>query len=125
MENEIIEPTVQLKKKSIYEFENDLINEVLLQFDFVKCQVVMDYLGWKWYRDGGYISPSIDELKESAKDRLRKAIAGCKDPKIKSDQKYFVSSGGLRGSAYKNRYGHITGVSLEFILTEWEVDYDV
>jgi len=38
---------------------------------------------------------------------------------------YFSSSGGLKGNAWVNRYGHIEALRLEFVLTEWESDGDV
>ena len=37
---------------------------------------------------------------------------------------YFASSGGLKGNAWINRYGHIEGLRLEFVLTEWDSDGD-
>ena len=37
---------------------------------------------------------------------------------------YFSLSGGLKATVWKNRYGQITNIQLDFILTEWNVGED-
>jgi len=45
-------------------------------------------------------------------------------PEIKHDSYYYSSTGGLKAIAWKNKYGHITSIELEFVLTSWESDGD-
>ncbi len=103
----------QLHKK-----EQELIDEILTEFNFAKCKVVMDHLNWCWGLNGQV--PSIQQLKEFAKDRIDSAIEGLKKSKKWSHhQPYMSSSGGLCVNVWKNRYGYICDIKLEFILTEW------
>jgi hypothetical protein len=37
---------------------------------------------------------------------------------------YFVSSGGLKATAWRNRYRQIEAINLEFVLTDWQSDGD-
>jgi hypothetical protein len=53
-------------------------------------------------------------------------MSGVKDKenRLSVNEHYFSSSGGLKGTAWKNRYGHVAGIKLEFVLTEWDSDGD-
>ena len=102
--------------------EEKMIQEVLEYFDFQKCRKVMLQLNWTWGITGRV--PTTEDLKVSAKERLKNAIKVAKESK-NSNVTYFSSSGGLKGNAWVNRYGHIEGVKLEFVLTEWDSDGDV
>ena len=51
------------------------------------------------------------------------AIKVCKDGESHKSS-YFSSSGGLKATTWKNRYGHIEGIRLEFVLTAWDADGD-
>ena len=106
----------------ILEQENKMIEEIIEHFNFTKCELTMIALGWTWGFDQG--SPTIDRLKDAARSRLKSAIELAKQNKC-SKSTYFASSGGLKGNAWINRYGHIEGLRLEFVLTEWESDGDV
>jgi hypothetical protein len=101
--------------------EYELINKILEAFDFEKCYITMTLLKWEWAQVGGRRTPTIQELKESARNHLLSAFEGIKnEPKMGIDSPYMVSSGGLKASVFKNRYNHITFAKLEFILTEWD-----
>lgn len=106
----------------ILEQENKMIDEILDNFDFRKCQLVMQTIHWTW--GFGETSPTIEMLKSSAVDRLKGAMDLAKNGKC-SKSTYYSSSGGLKGSAWINRYGHVEGIRLEFVLTEWDSDGDV
>ena len=106
----------------ILEQENKMIEEIIENFDFEKCELTMITLGWTWGFEQH--TPSIERLKEAARNRLRVAIDYAKKEKC-SKSTYFLSSGGLKGNAWINRYGHIEGLRLEFVLTEWDSDGDV
>lgn len=102
----------------LHKTEQELIDEILEEFNFAKCKLVMDYLNWTW----GFTNqvPNIQELKESARDRIESAIDGIKNSKTHSHRDaYISSSGGLKVSVWKNRYGRICDIQLEFILTDW------
>jgi hypothetical protein len=103
--------------------EEKMIDEIIQEFDFERCYNVMNTLNWQWAGTG---IPNINMLKESAINRLRTAIKGVKDKenRISVNETYFSSSGGLKGTAWKNRYGHVVGIKLEFVLTEWDSDGD-
>lgn len=99
-----------------------IIQEILSNFDFEKCYRTMKFLGWRWGPDGTI--PTIERLKKSGKDRIMSAIEGIKQKDVSYQKSYFSSSGGLKGTVYKNRYGNIINIQLEFILTDWESDGD-
>lgn len=98
-----------------------MISEVLENFDFYKCKLVMESIGWKWGFENQV--PSIEMLKKSASNRLRNAMDLAKKNKC-SKSTYFSSSGGLKGNAWVNRFGHIEAIRLEFVLTDWDSDGD-
>ena len=101
--------------------EYELVNDIIKEFDFAKCHIAMTLLNWRWATVGEWRSPTIQELKDSARDHLIRAMEGIKnEPKMGLDSPYMVSSGGLKASVFKNRYNHITYAKLEFILTEWD-----
>jgi hypothetical protein len=60
----------------LHKTEQELIDEILEEFNFEKCKVVMDHLHWTW----GFTNqvPSIQQLKESARNRIESAIEGLK-----------------------------------------------
>jgi len=112
-----------MEKLSQHMMEEKMINDVIEHFDFDRCFLTMTLLKWEWFGRG---IPTIDMLKESAKERLRSAMKGVKDKenKLSTNECYFSSSGGLKGTAWKNRYGHVAGIKLEFVLAEWDADGD-
>ena len=105
--------------------EQELIDEVIQNFDFYKCQLMMEYMGWKWFRIGGYDIPTKYDLIEAAKDRIQSAIEGIKEAgRMGLNESYGSSSGGLKATVYKNRYNQITFIKLEFVFTEWDAGED-
>ena len=105
--------------------EQELIDEVIENFDFYKCQLMMEYMGWRWMTHDGYRVPTKYDLIESAKDRIQSAIEGIKEAgRMGLNESYGSSSGGLKATVYKNRYHQITFIKLEFILTEWDAGDD-
>jgi hypothetical protein len=102
----------------LHKTEQELIDEILEEFDYAKCKLVMDHLNWTWGFNNQV--PSIQQLKESARDRIESAIEGLKSSKKWTHhQPYMSSSGGLCVHVWKNRYGQICDIKLEFVLTEW------
>jgi hypothetical protein len=102
----------------LLKIEEELIDEVLKEFNFDKCKSVMEHLHWGWGFDNQV--PTIQEMKESARNRINTAIEGIKSDKTHSHRdSYICLSGGLKASVWKNRYGRICDVQLEFVLTDW------
>jgi len=105
--------------------EQELIDEVIQNFDFYKCQLMMEYIGWRWLTHNGYRVPTKYDLIESAKDRINSSIEGIKEAgRMGLNEPYTSSSGGLKATVYKNRYDQITFIRLEFIFTEWDAGDD-
>jgi len=110
------------KRLNKEETKEKMIQYILDHFDFEKCETAMTLLGWEWWDVG---IPSIERLKESAKERLEDVIDGCLNSLPKHDRSpYFSSSGGLKATAGKNIYGHLEFLELEFVLTDWRSDGD-
>lgn len=103
------------------EHEDRMIDEIINNFDFVKCNFAMRGLGWTWGMES--MTPTISQLKSAAEKRLRDAMDLARKGKC-SKSTYFSSSGGLKGNAWTNRYGQIEGIRLEFVLTDWDSDGD-
>ena len=120
-----MEETKIIKKRlNQDEVINEMINNILENFDFSKCRMTMRALNWTWYGRG---IPTIEMMKEQAKNHLKRAIDGCLDrEEHKSHMSpYFCSSGGLKATAMRNKYYRIEFLELEFVLTEWNTDLDL
>jgi hypothetical protein len=108
--------------------EEKMIDEIIQEFNFERCYLAMNTLNWEWFSTGGLVRgvPTVEMLKDAAIDRLHSAMEGVKDKenRLSANEHYSCSSGGLKGTAWKNRYGHITGIKLEFVLEEWDSDGD-
>lgn len=107
-------------KKKVLD-EQMIIQEIMDNFDWEKCHQTMSLIGWEWHFVG---IPTIFDLKDCAKKLIDSAIEGVKKPEIRYDTYYFCATGGLKAIAWKNRYGHIVSVELEFVLTSWQSDGD-
>ena len=101
-----------------------MIGEIISNFDFEKCEVTMSALNWEWFGRG---VPNIQMLKESSVERLRDVInqITSKENGLNPNVPYYSMSGGLKATGWKNHYGHVVGLQLEFVLTDWESDGDV
>jgi hypothetical protein len=114
---------ISMEKLSQTKIEDNMIDEVIQQFNFERCHNVMTLINWEWTGVG---VPTIKMLKDNSTIKLMSVIKGVKDKsnKVLANEPYFSSSGGLKATAWKNRYGHISGLKLEFVLAEWEADGD-
>lgn len=99
-----------------------MIDEIIENFDFQKCQIAMKKLNWVW---AGVGVPTIQDLKKSAYNRMCNAIKSAQESKFSSTGEPFsVSSGGLKATVYKNRYNRVNHMTLEFVLCDWDSDGD-
>ena len=83
--------------------KEELINEVLDNFDFVRVHEVMKFLDWKWYdfQENTYKVPSIPKLIHTAEKYLSQAYDGLAKSKWNSNE-YVTVSGGFE--AWAKRY---------------------
>ena len=57
--------------------EQELIDEVIENFNFEKCYLTMTLLNWTWAN--GLVVPTVEDLKTSALQRILSAINGSKE----------------------------------------------
>lgn len=50
------------------------IDEVMNDFEFKKVKSVMEFLDWTWSTDTGHRTPSLDELRSTARRLLKSAV---------------------------------------------------
>ena len=103
--------------------EAQMIDDVIENFDFLRCHYVMKFLNWCWVHNDNKV-PKIDELKSESKKRFESAISLSKKRTRGRSNEGVVSSGGLKATAITNSHKHLTWLELEFILTDWSCDGD-
>ena len=83
--------------------KEELINEVLDNFDFVRVHEVMKFLDWKWYdfQENTCEVPSIAKLIRTAEKYLSQAYDGLAKSEWNSNE-YVTISGGFE--AWAKRY---------------------
>jgi hypothetical protein len=115
-------PTVKNRRSPEF-IKEKMIDEIIDNFDFERCHFVMSKLKWEWGFNG---VPTIEDLKRAARQRMEQAIKGALDKNdiLPLNSYYFSSSGGLKATAWRNRYGHLEAINLEFVLAEWDSDGD-
>ena len=99
----------------------DMVNEVLAHFDFDKVNQTMKALNWTW-RDEGI--PTIQQLKESAEERMYNAIDQVLSEKNKESHEvaWISATGGFKAMAWKTKKGKLKRIQLEFIVSEWDAE---
>ena len=110
------------KKNSIDSIDR-MVDEILEEFNFNKVRKAMWHLDWKWALAADGI-PTIEELKETAERLLRQA-AECRLLKeygsVDWGTPILSSTGGFEATAWCDETKtRITGLQLQFVLTEYE-----
>ena len=108
-----------VKQKSTVE---DMIDEIMEEFDFVKVERIMFHLNWKWGMST-YRIPNIDELRERAQELLESAAQSRLYNFIEQHHELGVihQTGGFKATAWCNEAKtEITGLRLEFIVADWD-----
>ena len=104
--------------------KEELINEVLDNFDFDKVHKTMTFLDWKWvsYSEGTCEVPSISRMIRTAQQYLEMAYDGLE--KIDhNEHSYMVGSGGFDAQAKRYPAGLDKPdilLTLSFNLAQWE-----
>ena len=104
-----------------------MITNIISEFDFPKVQATMHALNWRWAYSSHTSSPTTLELRQQATKLLRSAIR-CRLSEYKDEHwemGIHCSTGGFDATAYCNEdKTKITGLKLQFVVTEWEVDLE-
>lgn len=94
--------------------KEELIENILENFDFEKVKKVMDFLGWTYYDSEE--TPSTYRLIKSAKRLLEDTY----ERALNNKTLYSTSCGGFKVMAhYCEEKEEIFSLSLEFILESW------
>ena len=109
----------QPKEKDV----DDMIKDIMDEFDFDKVYETMDALDWKWRGE----TPSIEDLRETAEYLLRGAaksrLGDFKD--THHDVAIINGTGGFEAKAFCDEdKTKITGLDLAFIVTSWDSSID-
>jgi hypothetical protein len=103
---------------------NQMIDEIMDEFDFNRVQRTMDYLNWQWAGEG---VPTIESLKKSA-ERLLRGAAEARLGQYKDthwEQGIINSTGGFQAMAFCNEdKTKIIGLDLKFIISEWDAEIE-
>jgi len=100
----------------------DMIDEIMGEFNFGKVQDAMFHLNWKWAGTMKGV-PTIDELREGAQELLESAAKSRLGNYIDEYHELGIvcQTGGFKATAWCNEAKtEITGLRLEFIITDWD-----
>jgi len=108
----------QPQPKIYFDPVNQMIDDIMDNFDFIKVQTVMEALNWQWAGKG---VPSIKQLKETAVYLLKGAAELRLGDYLESywEQGIINSTGGFQATAYcDENKTKITMLDLRFVLEE-------
>jgi hypothetical protein len=112
----------QPKPKVYLDPVNQMVDEIMEEFNFAKVQTVMEHLGWKWASAKSGM-PTIDELREEA-ERLLRGAAADRLTQFKNEHwelGIINGTGGFEATAYcDENKTKITSLSLQFVVSEWD-----
>jgi hypothetical protein len=100
----------------------DMIDEIMEEFNFGKVESVMFHLNWRWASEYKR-TPNIDELRERAQELLESAAQSRLYNFIEQHHELGVihQTGGFKATAWCNEARtEITGLKLEFIVADWD-----
>lgn len=102
---------------------NQMIDDILDEFNFAKVQNVMNHLNWKWV--GEYVT--IEMLREEAR-RLLKGAAFARLHEYRDEhweQGIQNSTGGFEAMAFCNELkSKIIALDLKFVLSQWYTEIE-
>ena len=91
--------------------ENEIIEDILDEFDFAKVQEVMIALDWTWFESG--VSPAEVPTLGKLRKKARMLLKDC----IKHDE-YSTATGGLWAS--KRTFDGQSYYRLQFVVSSWD-----
>ena len=98
---------------------NEMIDDIMDEFDFAKVHMTMDYLGWKWVGE----AVDIDMLRKEARRLLKGAAQARLGEFIDEhwEQGILNGTGGFQATAFCDATKtKIIALDLKFVLTEWD-----
>ena len=87
--------------------EEQIIEDILDEFDFAKAQTVMEHLQWVWHDSDG--TPTLGQLRKKARFLMKECIG---------HSEYTTATGGLW--VQKKTFDGKPFYRLMFVVTEWE-----
>jgi hypothetical protein len=88
--------------------EEQIIEEILDEFDFSKAQEVMVCLKWVWH-DAEHGVPTIGQMRKQARYLMKTCIG---------HEKFATATGGLH--VQKETFDGLPYYSLKFVVTDWD-----
>ena len=110
----------QPKPKIYFDPVNQMIDDIVDNFDFIKVQTVMEALNWQWAGKG---VPSIKQLKETAVYLLKGAAESRLGDYLEShwEQGIINSTGGFQATAFCDEAKtKVVALDLKFVLADWD-----
>jgi hypothetical protein len=111
------------KQKNYFHQINQMIDNIIDEFDFNKVHITVGYLGWKWVGQ----PVTIDMLKDKAR-MLLKGAAESRLGEYKDEHwelGIINSTGGFVATAWcDENKTKIIKLNLEFVLTEWDCELE-
>ena len=110
----------QPKPKMYFNPVNQMIDDIIDNFNFIKVQTAMFALDWRWVSEG---VPSIDQLKEKAVHLLKTSAELRLGDYLDEywEEGIISATGGFQATAYcDENKTKITMLDLKFVLTEWD-----
>jgi hypothetical protein len=100
--------------------QQEMIDQIIENFDFDKMVRVMYDLNWKWA--GNKDTPTRKELVKCATRLLHSAIEQATNPDNTEhvDIGWISGSGGFKATAFRTKKWNLAQLHLEFVVTEWE-----
>ena len=95
-----------------------LIDEIVENFNWDKVYKTMNVLGWIWVHSEGE-TPSTGRLITTATRLLRDAYDGA----VKEQETYLAGTGGFEAVCHVDEDG-IYRLELRFVVTSWDVDIE-
>lgn len=86
--------------------EEQIIEDILDEFDFTKVQKVMEFLDWTWFDSDGV--PTLGQLRKRSRYLMKCCIG---------HDKFTTATGGFH--VRKETYDGIPYYQLQFVVTEW------
>ena len=102
--------------------DQQLVTNIMANFNFNKVHKTMTALKWKWATTDGYEIPTVVELRRKVKKELITAITYAKSKNHNNtyDIPFELESGGFKVIAFVNKeYTKIEILELQFIVEKW------
>jgi hypothetical protein len=93
------------------------IVSILSNFDFHRVRLTMEKLDWRWATLSGVRQPTIEDMIRCAHELMVDAVFRS----TSNNTKYCVGTGGFSVEAFwDSDTRRVTGVSLQFVVSEWD-----